>query len=447
MKARYKNIVDRYADAIRSGRLHSGTKLPTHRKLSSEESISLATATRVYAELEVMGLVSGEVGRGTFVRDISLPSNHGMDQQMIASDVVDLNFNYPSLPEQGELLRHALRSLSFSGGIEAHLLYSPHAGSLSDREIFALHFSKHGMTFSAEELLIVNGAQHGLMVAVMGLLQPGDVVGVDALTYPGFKALAQLYHIELVPIPFDTDGPNLNALRQLCSQRKMKAIYTMPTLHNPLGWVLSTQQRIEIAEIARLHDLLIIEDTAYAYLVENPPLPIYHYAPERTVIVTGFSKNVATGLRIGVVIAPKNLRAGLERAIRATTWNTPSILTTIVRNWVEDGVVKELEEKKRADAISRQLLAKEILSPLKYISHPTSYFIWLPLEEGIRSDSITSTLIKHNISVSTATPFSVTKTIPHALRIALGSVSTSSLQSALQTLRDCIIDIDLSSPQ
>ncbi|NRB70151.1 MAG: winged helix-turn-helix transcriptional regulator, partial [Vibrio sp.] len=116
MKARYKNIVDRYADAIRSGRLHAGTKLPTHRKLSAEESISLATATRVYAELGAMGLVSGETGRGTFVRDISLPTSHGMDQQMIASDVVDLNFNYPTLPEQDELLRNALRTLSLSEG-------------------------------------------------------------------------------------------------------------------------------------------------------------------------------------------------------------------------------------------------------------------------------------------------------------------------------------------
>ncbi|HDY7992681.1 TPA: PLP-dependent aminotransferase family protein [Vibrio vulnificus] len=439
MKARYKNIVDRYAEAIRSGRLYAGTKLPTHRKLSTEESISLATATRVYAELEAMGLVRGETGRGTFVRDISLPTNHGMDQQMIASDVVDLNFNYPALPEQGELLRNALRALSLSGGIDAHLLYSPHAGSTSDREIFALHFSKHGMSFSADELLIVNGAQHGLMVAVMGLLQPGDVVAVDALTYPGFKALAQLYHIELVPVPFDSDGPDLRVLRHLCAQRKIKAVYTMPTLHNPLGWVLSELQRIEIAEIARLYDFLVIEDTAYGYLVDNPPLPIYRHAPERTVLITGFSKNVATGLRVGVVIAPKTLIPALERAIRATTWNTPSLLTAIVRNWVEEGVVKQLEEKKRADAGMRQRLAREILSPLDYISHPASYFIWLPLAEGVRSDHVTTSLIKHNILVSTADPFCVTKVVPHALRIALGSVSPSALRAALQTVKDCII--------
>lgn len=108
MKARYKTIVDSYAQAIHRGQLPAGTRLPTHRTLAADERISLATATRVYRELEAMGLVSGETGRGTFVRDISLPPGHGVDQQAVAGDVVDLNFNYPSLPAQG--MRCARRS-------------------------------------------------------------------------------------------------------------------------------------------------------------------------------------------------------------------------------------------------------------------------------------------------------------------------------------------------
>lgn len=105
MKARYKAVVDRYAQAIRSGQLPAGSRLPTHRTLAAGERLSLATATRAYRELEEMGLVSGETGRGTFVRDLSLPPGHGVDQQVVAADVVDLNFNYPSLPDQGDALR------------------------------------------------------------------------------------------------------------------------------------------------------------------------------------------------------------------------------------------------------------------------------------------------------------------------------------------------------
>ncbi|UNK59356.1 PLP-dependent aminotransferase family protein [Buttiauxella ferragutiae] len=438
MKARYKTLVDEYAAAIRSGALPAGTRLPTHRALSAEKHISLATATRVYAELESIGLVSGETGRGTFVREISLPTGHGIDQQAIATDMLDLNFNYPALPEQTELLRDALRKLTSSGDLEAMLRYQTHAGRLSDREAIATHLAESGMTPDAADVLIVNGAQHGLAVSVMGCFKPGDVVAVDALTYPGFKTLAATFHLELEAIPVSANGPDLNVLKKLCQRRRVRAIYTMPTLHNPLGWVLNDVQRQQLATIAREYDLLMLEDAAYAYLVSHPPRPLACFAPERTIYITGFSKNVATGLRVGVVVCPSRYRASLERAIRATTWNTPSLMTSIVCGWIKEGTVSRLESLKRADAQKRQSLARELLAPLPYISHPVSYFIWLPLPEEVRAESVVRRLMDKNISISTAEPFSTSQNVPHAIRLALGSVSEVNLRQALITVRETI---------
>lgn len=438
MKARYKAVVDRYAQAIRSGQLPAGTRLPTHRTLAAGERISLATATRVYRELEEMGLVSGETGRGTFVRDLSLPPGHGVDQQVVAADVVDLNFNYPSLPEQGDALREALRQLAMAGDIDSHLRYQPHAGRLAEREIIARHLTCQHFAPDAENVLIVNGAQHGLAVTVMGLLRPGDVVAVDALTYSGFKVLAALYHLELAAIPCRPEGPDLQALHTLCQQRRVRAVYTMPTLHNPLGWVLNTGQRQALADLARQHDLLIIEDAAYARLVSRPPPPVISYAPERTVYVTGFSKNIATGLRVGVVISPPRYRPEIERAIRATTWNTPTLISSLICAWIEDGTVARFEMQKRQDARQRQQVAREVLCGLPVVSHPDSYFVWLPLGEESRADRLANALMERRISVSTAEPFCVSATIPQALRIALGSVPFDSLRQALLSVRDAV---------
>ncbi|ACI07076.1 TPA: PLP-dependent aminotransferase family protein [Klebsiella variicola subsp. variicola] len=438
MKARYKAVVDRYAQAIRSGQLPAGSRLPTHRTLAAGERISLATATRIYRELEEMGLVSGETGRGTFVRDLSLPPGHGVDQQVVAADVVDLNFNYPSLPEQGDALREALRQLAMVGDIDSHLRYQPHAGRLAEREIIARHLTCQHFTPDAENVLIVNGAQHGLAVTVMGLLRPGDVVAVDALTYSGFKVLAALYHLELAAIPCRPEGPDLQALHTLCQQRRVRAVYTMPTLHNPLGWVLNTGQRQALADLARQHDLLIIEDAAYARLVSRPPPPVISYAPERTVYVTGFSKNIATGLRVGVVISPPRYRPEIERAIRATTWNTPTLISSLICAWIEDGTVARFEMQKRQDARQRQQVAREVLCGLPVVSHPDSYFVWLPLGEESRADRLANALMERRISVSTAEPFCVSATIPQALRIALGSVPFDSLRPALLSVRDAV---------
>ena len=438
MKARYKAIVDMFADRIRNGDILPGTRLPTHRALSAQERISLATATRVYSELEAMGLVSGETGRGTFVREITLPNGHGIDQHAVATDVLDLNFNYPFLPGQGELLRDALRQVAVSGDIESHLRYQPHAGRMVEREIIAGHITGPGFQPEAENVVIVNGAQHGLTITVMGILRPGDVVAVDALTYPGFKVLAELYRLELIAIPALTDGPDLSVLEELCQKRHVRAVYTMPTLHNPLGWVLNHNQRKKIAQIARNYDLIVIEDTAYSYLIRRPLPPIAFYAPERTVYITGFSKNVATGLRVGAVVCPESYRPALERAVRATTWNTPSIMTTLVCNWIQDGTVSRFETLKRRDARQRQALLRNTFGDIPCIAHPSSYFAWLPLPDEARADRVARDLLDCNISVSTADPFSTALVVPQAIRIALGSVTIDNLQKALLKIRETV---------
>ncbi|WP_018255883.1 aminotransferase-like domain-containing protein [Salinispora mooreana] len=433
--ARYKALVDALASDIRAGRLAAGTRLPTHRGLAAREGIAVVTATRVYAELEVMGLVSREQGRGTFVRDPAVPVGHGIDQQAVATDVVDLNFNYPSLPGQADLLRQALREVATSGDLDSLLRYQPHRGRPRDRASIARHLRRRGITADADQILIVTGAQHGLAVTVMAALNAGDVVVVDALTYPGFKVLAHAFHLDLQPIPTTTGGPDLEALEKLCAARPVRAIYTMPTLHNPLGWVMSAADRVRLIEIARRHGAVIIEDASYAYLVEDPPPPLAATAPEITVYVSGLSKSIATGLRVGFVLAPPPTVPALERAIRATTWNTPALTTAIICRWLEDGTADQLEAQKRNDAKARQALARQELAGLPLISHPSSYFAWLPLPEDARADRLTATLARHHISVTTAQPFTTTVHLPQAIRLALGSTDLDSLQSTLRTVR------------
>ncbi|MGW8760893.1 aminotransferase-like domain-containing protein [Streptomyces sp. NPDC055815] len=437
---RYKALVDAFASDIRTGRLAAGARLPTHRALAAREGVAVVTATRVYAELEAMGLVSREQGRGTFVRDLAVPPGQGIDRQLVATDAVDLNFNYPSLPGQSGLLRQALREVAVSGDLDSLLHYQPHSGRPQDRASIARHLRRRGITADPDRVLVVNGAQQGLAITVMATLNAGDVVAVDALTYPGFKVLAQAFRLDLEPIPTTADGPNLDALEKLCATRPVRAIYTMPTLHNPLGWVMTETDRVRLIGIARRHGVLIIEDASYAYLVENPPPPLVATAPDITVYVSGLSKSVATGLRVGFVLAPTTTVPQLERAIRATTWNTPALTTAIACHWLDDGTVDQLEAQKRDDARARQAIAVQELAGLPLVGHPSSYFTWVPLPDDARADRLTATLARHRISVSTAEPFTTSAHPPQAIRLALGSTDLDSLRSTLSTVRRLAIE-------
>jgi DNA-binding transcriptional MocR family regulator len=436
--SRYQAVVDALASDIRAGRLPAGTRLPTHRQLAAREGIALVTASRVYAELAAVGLVSGEQGRGTFVRDITLPPGHGIDQQAAAAGTVDLSFNYPALPGQAELLRSALRELAASGDLEALLRYQPHRGRPQDRTAVARHLRLLGLAADADQVLIVNGSQHGLATAVMAALRAGDVVAVDALTYPGFKVLASMLGLELAPLPSAEGGTDLDALERLCAARPVRAVYAMPTLHNPLGWVMDAPARARLAEIARRHRLLIIEDASYAYLARDAPPPVAALAPDVTVYVSGLSKSVATGLRVGFVAAPAALVPAIERAIRVTTWNTPAMTTAIACRWLDDGTVARLEAAKRADASARQSIAREVLAGLPLVGHPSSYFVWLPLAQDARADRIAALLAGKGISVATAEPYATSAPAPQALRLALGSAELDSLRRALGEVREAV---------
>ena len=436
---RYKQLVDRLAADIRAGRLRPGTRLPTHRDLAAREGLALVTATRVYAELQALGLVSGETGRGTFVKE-PLPRGQGVDLHAWSADAVDLSFNYPSSPDQTDLLRAALRQLAAAGDLESLLRYQPHGGREHERATAARHLSSRRLEATTDTTLLVSGAQHGLATTAMALLEPGDVVAVDALTYPGFKLAAEANRLELAPIPAAGRGPDLDALAALCKRRQVRAVYTMPTLHNPLGWVMSATRRRELVAIARQHGLILIEDAAYAFLADDAPPPLASLAPETTVYVSSLSKSVATGLRVGFVHAPREWVPTLERAIRATTWNTPATMTAIACGWMEDGTAARLEDEKRRDAAIRQSLAAEVLGRLKKISHPVSYFIWIPLEQEVRADAIAMALMRERISVSTALPFSTSAHVPHAIRLAIGSVDLATLRQALETVTRVIAD-------
>jgi DNA-binding transcriptional MocR family regulator len=158
-----------------------------------------------------------------------------------------------------------LRQLAASGDLEALLRYQPHGGRAHERAAIALYLENRRLTVPAEQVLIVDGAQHGLASTAMALLQPGDVVAVDALSYR-LQSVGATAEAELIAIPAAGSGPDLDALELLCQRRKVRAVYAMPTLHNPLGWVMSINRRHAFAALIRRHGLLLIEDAAYAFL-------------------------------------------------------------------------------------------------------------------------------------------------------------------------------------
>ena len=433
-------MIERLAADIQSGKLAPGTALPTHRQLAARQGMAIASASKVYATLKSMGLVVGETGRGTFVRDRPQQREWDSgDEARLSANAVDLSFNHPTWPGQSDLLRAMLRELAGSGDLAALMHQQQPGGRHHDRQIVADFLAKQRKIHAkAQHIFLVNGTQQGLDIATRTLLRPHDIVAVDALTYPGFKMLAEAQNLALKPVPALSDGPDLEALDALCNRHRIRAIYTMPTLHNPLGWVLTSSQRKRLVDIARRHDCLLIEDAAYAYLAGEAPSALVTLAAERTVYVSSLSKSLASGLRFGYLVVPDAYAARIKAQIRASFWSLPSLVTTMATRWIEDGSVRRLEREFRHDASLRQAIARKVFAGMEMTAHPASLFVWLRLPPDLRMDRIAMALAERQIAVSKAEAYATTRHAPQALRLGLSSVPLDQLEKVLAQVREVI---------
>ncbi|MGW7267821.1 aminotransferase-like domain-containing protein [Streptomyces sp. NPDC054842] len=434
----YKAIVDEFAASIRSGGYPPGTRLPTHRALARERRIALATATRVYAELAALGLVVGEPGRGTFVRTQSHYDGLEPSRALPVPRVADLSFNQPLGEDQAGALRKALRALSVSGELEALLRQDPPGGRQDERAVVATYLLGRGIDVPPANVLLTSGTQQALDCVLRSLTRPGDVLAVDALSYPGIKLLAADHRLDLAPVPVTEEGPDLAALDRLCRTRPVRAVYAIPTLHNPLGWVLDPERRDRLVAIARVHDCLIVEDGTYAFLESAPPPPLQALAPERTCYVAGLSKNAAAGLRFGFAVLPDRCLEPVTRSLRLAAWGAPGLITALATGWLADGTVARWEEERRRDAAVRQGIARMAFAGLRLTAHPVSYMVWLGLEPHQRPDQVAALLADAGVLVSTADAFATGPLRPRAIRLALATPPRQALGSALRSVREVI---------
>ncbi|WP_144639737.1 PLP-dependent aminotransferase family protein [Bordetella genomosp. 13] len=434
-------LADALAADIHAGRLAPGAMLPTHRELAARHGVALASATKVYARLKAQGLVVGETGRGTFVRDRPPGQRDwdSADEARLNAGMVDLSFNHPTLPGQAELLRAMLRKLASAGDLAALMQQQPPGGRSHERRSVADFLLRaRGIDVAPGRVFLVNGAQQGLDIAARAVLRPGDAVAVDALTYPGFKMLARAQGLPLQPVPCSPAGPDLDALEALCRRGRVRAIYAMPTLHNPLGWVLNDAQRRRLVDIARRHECFLIEDAAYAFLAAAAPPALAALAPERTFYVSSLSKSVATGLRFGWLAVPEACATAVKAHIRASHWSLPSVITAMATRWIEDGTVARLEAAHRRDARRRQATAREVFDGMDILANPAALFVWLTLPAELRMDRIAAALAARNIAVSKAEAYAATRHAPHALRLGLSSVPLAQLKPVLRQVRQTI---------
>lgn len=417
--ALYKGLADAIERDIESGVLSPGERLPTHRDMADALEINVSTVTRGYREAEKRGLLAGTVGRGTFVASDAVTATSMVSFEPAIPGMVEMGLISP-FSELDPDISEGFRKIARRKDATSFMRYTDPRGLPEHRQAGAQWAGRYGMDVTAEDVLVVAGAQHGLTCCLSGLLQPGDTIATDGLTYPGLKTLAAMLGIRLVPIAMDDQGMDPDALDAACRRDRIKALYLMPGVHNPTTASMSERRRDAIARLATVHDLLIIEDDAYDLTDPGTAKPLGARAREHSVFIAGMSKSLAAGLRVAFLVAPKSLRKSLAQAILNTIWMAPPLNVELASMWIMDGTADRVVEQKRAEASRRYMIACDVLEGFRFRGKPSGFYVWLELPEPWTGQAFEAAAHEQGVNVFGAEKFVVGETTPPpAARISL----------------------------
>jgi DNA-binding transcriptional MocR family regulator len=425
----FRALADAVAADVAAGRLRSGDRLPTQRRFARDHGVAVSTASRVYGELVRRGLAVGEVGRGTFVRagrgdPAPIPGEP-------AGDRVDLEMNFPVLPDQAERLAPVLQGLLRPDALAAALRPSARPDGGPAREAAAELLAVPGWAPDPDRLLFAGSGRQGIAAAVSALVPAGGRLAVEALTYPVVRGIAARLGIDLVPVACDDAGLRPDALAG-CGP--VHAVYLQPSLHNPVGATMPAVRRAELAEQLDRLDLPVVEDRVYGFLRPDPP-PLAALAPTRTIVVDSLSKRVAPGLTVGYLVVPPSWQGRVAGALRGGGWGPAAFALEAATRLAAAGTVRAIEEDKRSDAAARQRLVAERLAGFTVRADPASYHCWWELPAPWRAETFVAAAARRGIAVTPGAAFAVSAShAPNAVRLALGTPPIPVLAAALSTL-------------
>jgi len=430
-KSEYLRLADTIAAEIAGGIFKPGDRLPPQRDFAYDRKIAVSTASRVYAELLRRGLVVGEVGRGTFIsgearRGVAAPSEpRGIR--------IDLEFNYPLLPDQTALIAKSLDGLEKPAALDAALRQATSGGTPAVRSVAAAYLSQGAWSPAPEQLVFTGNGRQGIAAAVAAVVPLGGRCGVEALTYPFIKGIAARLGISLVPLAMDEGGVRPDAVQKAHREAHLSAIYIQPAIQNPLGMTMTAARRADLLRVVEKLNLPIIEDNVYGFLENEPPLAAL--APDCCIVIDSLSKKVAPGLTLGFMVPPPRLRESVMASVRSGGWTASGFAFAAAQRMIGDGTVAELARLKRRDARARQKLAADRLSGFDIQANENCYHLWLTLPAHWRSQTLVAAAARRDIALTPSTTFAVTPGhAPNAVRLALAAPTMDQLDTGLRTL-------------
>ncbi len=434
----YKQIESYLRQGILSGSLAADTRLPASRQLAHDLGVNRITVENAYAVLETDGLIYSRIGSGTYVLppDPLLAISKARPgapwplwQQSLEIEA-EASEEKSAEAGAGKAARHP-DLISFASGIgDAHLFpaedfrkvlqtvmrrdgiaaldYGEPSGHAPLRDTITHILASQGLQTRSQNVLVTAGSQQALSLVSQLLLKPGDVIMVENPTYAGALDLFRALGFNVVAVPVDRHGMQVEVLEKLLQQHHPKLIYTIPTFHNPTGTCLSSQRRIQLIVLADRYNIPILEDDFVGdlrYEGRNQPALKALDPGGRVIYVSTFSKILMPGLRVGFLVAEGPIYQRLVDFKRVNDLATSTLIQRALEVYVTVGRYQSYLRRscqifrKRRDAML-SAIRRYLPSGIDFDPPQGGLFIWLRLPQRISSEKLLSLAREEGVDFS-----------------------------------------------
>jgi DNA-binding transcriptional MocR family regulator len=474
----YKQIYQALREAILSGALAEGTRLPTERALARDLEINRTTVMNAYNELASEGLVEGHVGRGTIVKRSYYDSDEQVEEEtpswlfglaaneevqpgpdtLAVDEIISMSEKReiisfgPAAPSRDLFPAETLSELLIDGLANERqtlLDYCPVEGLQSLRRGIAARMRKQGIAIDLQNILILSGSTQGIGLISRMLLHAGDEVVVEIPTYLGALQTFRALGARVIGVPLDNDGMRIDLLESILARRSPRLIYTQPNFHNPTGIVMSPDRRRRLLLLARRYQVPIVEDDAYGdiYFEGKRPQPLKALDSRGHVLyISTFSKILAPGLRVAWLAAPGPMIDRLALHKQIFDLNTGAIGQWVVAEFLHRGLLDEhltmlrQSYKKKRDHMLESISAYWPTDVR--VNHPQGGFhLWCRLPAEVRARVLLREAAQKQVTFVIGEPFHIDGGGHQYIRLSYASPEEQYIEEGIQRIGEAIKSI------
>jgi 2-aminoadipate transaminase len=468
----YRQICQGLREAILSGQLAEGTRLPTERALANELGVNRTTVMNAYNELASEGLIEGHVGRGTLVKrsyfdqeDEDLEHEYpswliglaggedfalGPDARVMSElasmgehkEVISFAAGSPAPDLLPDAMIRTIVSEGLLAGDQHALGYSPVEGLQSLRRGIAERMRQRGIAVEFRQIMVLSGSTQGIGLLARILLRPGDEVVVETPTYLGAVQTFRALGARIIGVPIDSDGIRVDLLESILARRSPRFIYTLPTFQNPTGAVMSQERRRRLLLLARRYQIPIVEDDPYGeiYFGEKAPQPLKALDTRGHVLyLSTYSKILAPGVRVAWLAAPEPIISRLSLHKQIFDLNTNALGQWIVseilrRHLLDDHLAQLRVHYRRKRDLMLQAIQQYWPAGVRVHAPEGGFHLWCRLPGEMRSRTLLREAAQERVAFVIGEPFHSDGGGQHHIRLSFASAEETHIEEGIRRI-------------